>query len=176
MRDILRELPNRLLGESSDTLSRLRSDDFFAIALSDYASRKDKERTPYRRRLAARYQRAYLELIHWMARRARNSPRSLLEELAPRAAQRNPYVRMTGDGLTHATRRLTINRGRLEPEETYRLIQAFADSQQREGLDPHDGKKKRSANHLDHMDSERPLVQRIHRDMQELARDYREGL
>jgi hypothetical protein len=83
-------------------------------------------------------------------------------------------VRMTGDGLTHATRRLTINRSRLEVEETYRLIQAFADSQQREGLCPE--KSPRQANHLHGMESERPLVQRIHRDMQALARTYRESL
>jgi hypothetical protein len=77
---------------------------------------------------------------------------------------------MTGDGLTHATRRLTRNRGRLEPEETYRLIQAFADSQQR-GAVPTS-----SANAIDAMTTERKLVQRIHRDMQDLARDYRESL
>jgi hypothetical protein len=176
MRDILRELPTRFLDESTKATSRLRPEDFFAIALSDYASRKDKERTPYRRRLAADYQRAYLDLIHWVAGRARKSPRATLEELAPRAALRNPYIRMTGDGLTHATRRLTTNRSRLEPEEIYRLIQAFADSQQREGLEHTKPKGKRSANHLERMDSERPLVQRIHRDMQELARTYRESL
>ncbi|HIG70050.1 MAG: hypothetical protein ABGX04_08165 [Myxococcales bacterium] len=176
MRDILRELPARLLNESSETTSRLRPEDFFAIALSDYASRKDKQRTPYRRRLAARYQRAYLALIQWAARRARKSPRTLLEELAPRAEQRNPYARMTGDGLTHATRRLTTNRRRLKPEETYRLIQAFADSQQREDLRHAYGKGKGVANHLERMNSERPLVQRIHRDMQKLARTYRESL
>ena len=174
MRDILRELPPRLLNESSMATSRLQAEDFFEVALSDYASRKDKERTPYRRRLAARYQRAYLDLIRWVARRARQSPRATLEEIAPRAAQRNPYLRMTGDGLTHATRRLTTNRRRLEPEETYRLIQAFADSQQREGLGHTKGKG--CASHLERMASERPLVQRIHRDMQALARTYRESL
>jgi hypothetical protein len=77
---------------------------------------------------------------------------------------------MTGDGLTHATRRLTSNRGRLAPEETYRLIRAFADSQQRE-----EGAPSRS-DPDDAMSCERPLVRRIHRDLQRLASDYRESL
>jgi hypothetical protein len=77
---------------------------------------------------------------------------------------------MTGDGLTHATRRLTTNRGRLAPEETYRLIMAFADSQSREG--PSDATRTDE----DPMTRERPLVRRIHRDLQRLASDYRESL
>jgi hypothetical protein len=77
---------------------------------------------------------------------------------------------MTGDGLTHATRRLTTNRGRLSPEETYRLIMAFADSQHR------DGSAYPSQTDEDPMRCERPLVRRIHRDLQRLASDYRESL
>ena len=171
MRDMLRELPSRFLGSTRESVvARLSPKDFYAIALSDYASRKDKALTPYRRRLAASYQRAYLDLMSWVGQRQRSSLRSVLEEIGPRATQRNPYARMTGDGLTHATRRLTTNRRRLAPEETYRLIQAFADSQQR------DEKPGAPPNHIDAMASERSLVQRIHRSMQALARDYRESL
>ena len=77
---------------------------------------------------------------------------------------------MTGDGLTHATRRLTTNRNRLAPEETYRLIRAFARSQHqdREECEPSDGRSE--------MREERPLVQRLHRDLKQLATDYRESL
>lgn len=170
MRDMLRELPRQLLDRSENARARIKPKDFYAIALSNYASRKDKELTRYRRRLAASYQRAYLDLMTWTSRSQRRSLRSVLEEIAPRAARRNPYARMTGDGLTHATRRLTTNRRRLEPEETYRLIQAFADSQQREDV------ASSPANHIDAMTTERSLVQRIHRSMQDLARDYRESL
>ena len=102
------------------------------MAISDYASRKDRRLTPYRRRLASAYQRAFLDLCRWSARKRELSPREVLEAIAPAAAQRNPRARMTGDGLTHATRRLTTNRGRLAPEETYRLVQAFVDSQRLE--------------------------------------------
>jgi hypothetical protein len=77
---------------------------------------------------------------------------------------------MTGDGLTHATRRLTTNRGRLAPEETYRLVQAFVDSQRLEAV-PSDRETG-----PDRMASERPLLRRIHRDMLQIADDFRESL
>jgi len=170
MRDVLRELPRRLIELSPDGSEPLPPDLFYEIALSDYASRKDRQSTPYRRRLARKYQHAFLELCGWAARRRRHSLASQLEELAPRATRRNPYARMTGDGLTHATRRLTSNRGRLAPEEMYRLIMAFADSQQREVSSP-DSRAAEGA-----MARERPLVRRIHRDLQRLSSDYRESL
>jgi uncharacterized protein YdiU (UPF0061 family) len=170
MRDVLRELPQRLIDLSRDGTAELPPDAFYEIALSDYASRKDRKLTPYRRRLARNYQRAFVELCVWAASRRRCSLESILAELAPRAAARNPYARMTGDGLTHATRRLTTNRGRLAPEETYRLIRAFADSQGREGPDSPINTDE------DAMICERPLVRRIHRDLQRLASDYRESL
>ncbi len=170
MRDVLRELPQRLIDLSGDGTAILSPDAFYKIALSDYASRRDRQLTAYRRRLARNYQHALLELCDWAARRRRRSLESVLAELAPRAAARNPHARMTGDGLTHATRRLTCNRGRLAPEETYRLIMAFADSQQRD--DPSFG----SLADEDKMTCERPLVRRIHRDLQRLASDYRESL
>ena len=170
MRDVLRELPQQLLDLSRDGAKPLPAAAFYKIALSDYASRRDRQLTPYRRRLARNYQRAFLELCAWTARRRRRSLESVLAELAPRAAARNPHARMTGDGLTHATRRLTTNRGRLAPEETYRLIMAFANSQQRD--DP--GSRRRADE--DAMSCERPLVRRIHRDLQRLTSDYRESL
>jgi hypothetical protein len=77
---------------------------------------------------------------------------------------------MTGDGLTHATRRLTRNRRRLAPEETYRLVQAFVDTQL---LD--DVPERRTAG-VDAMAFERPLIRRIHRDMLQIADDFRESL
>jgi uncharacterized protein YdiU (UPF0061 family) len=170
MRDVLRELPQRLIDFSPDGATPLLPNAFYEIALSDYASRKDRQLTAYRRRLARNYQAAYIELCDWTAQRRRRSRESVLAELAPRALARNPYGRMTGDGLTHATRRLTTNRGRLAPEETYRLIMAFAESQEREAPCA------RSQAHEEAMACERPLVRRIHRDLQRLASDYRESL
>lgn len=170
MRDVLRELPQRLIEHSQKDIAILSPDTFFDIALSNYASRKDRELTPYRRQLARTYQHAFLELCDWTASRRRRSLESVLSELAPRAAARNPHARMTGDGLTHATRRLTTNRGRLAPEETYRLIMAFASSQERDARASNDPAGE------DAMSHERSLVRRIHRDLQRLASDYRESL
>jgi len=169
MRDVLRELPERLLQSAAEGSPRLPAKDFYAIALSDYASRKDRQINPYRRQLALAYQRHYLQLVDAIAARRHRSRAAVLAELSDRAVLRNPYARMTGDGLTHATRRLTSNRGRLAPEETFRLLRAFADFQQRE-ISPG------PASTADAMADERPLVRRIHRDLLALARDFRESL
>ncbi|MAG34581.1 MAG: hypothetical protein CL908_27245 [Deltaproteobacteria bacterium] len=125
MRDVLRELPDRLRACSTDASGRLDPEDFYKIALSDYASPKDRTSSPYRRRLAFAYQRAYLDLIGTIARRRQSTPDEVLREIAPCAIARNPYARMTGDGLAHAARRLSHSCRRLAAEETYRLIQAF---------------------------------------------------
>jgi uncharacterized protein YdiU (UPF0061 family) len=170
MRDVLRELPERLLDFSATGDRRLAPDVFYGLALSNYASRKDRKQSAYRRRIANDYQMAYLELFQWVAKRRRTSLRSVLRGVAPVAAARNPYARMTGDGLTHATRRLTKNRGRLAPEETYRLIRAFAESQDHKQADPGPSEPE------DPMAGERPLVRRIHRDLQRLVSEYRESL
>ena len=166
MRDVLRELPAKLLAQASPGSERLSPEDFYRIALSNYASRADRAASPYRRRIALDYQRHYLQAIAWLAQRRRGRPETALASIRAAAEARNPHARMTGDGLTHATRRLTSNRKRLAPEEAYRLVQAFADFQEREPAD-------RPPSPLD---DERPLVRRIHRDLLALAEEYREGL
>ena len=170
MRDVLRELPARLLEASPDAKVRLPAEAFHAIACSDYASRADRRATPYRRRMAADYQRAYLDVMRWVADRRGGTPAELLAEIAPHADARNPYARMTGDGLTHATTRLSRACRRLAPEECYRLVQAFAASQHQarpSGTEAPEAP-------LDLAD-ERPLVRRLHRAIQRLVEDYRES-
>jgi uncharacterized protein YdiU (UPF0061 family) len=164
MRDVLRELPARLLERSDEDDPRLSPKAFYDVALSDYASRADRRLTTHRRRVAHAYQQAYLDLIDTLSARRRRSRRATLTHLLPSARSRNPYARMTGDGLTHATRRLSVNRGRLRPEESHRLIQAFADSQQREAAPAPD------------LSNERPLVQRLLSDLLAITRDFRESL
>jgi len=164
MRDVLRELPDALAARRVDADPRLSADEFYAIALSDYASRADRRSTDHRRRLARQYQQAYLDLVDVFAKRKRRSRQRTLERLAPRARERNPVARMTGDGLTHATRRLSVNRRRLKPEESHRLVQAFADFQERD-----DGLQADLA-------GERPIVQRLLRDLIALTHEFRESL
>jgi hypothetical protein len=166
MRDVLRELPAKLLAQEAPGSERISPEAFYRIALSNYASRADRGASPYRKRIALDYQRHYLQAIRWLAQRRRCRPQTALSAIRAAAEARNPQARMTGDGLTHATRRLTGNRKRLAPEEAYRLVQAFADFQERE---PTGGPPSP-------LDDERPLVRRIHRDLLALAEEYREGL
>ena len=166
MRDVLRELPGQLLAQKERGNERLSPEAFYRIALSNYASRADRAASPYRRRIALDYQRYYLEGIAWLARRRRCCQKPALASIRAAAEARNPYARMTGDGLTHATRRLTTNRKRLAPEEAFRLVQAFADFQEREP----------ATRPSSPLDDERPLVRRIYRDLLALAEEYREGL
>jgi uncharacterized protein YdiU (UPF0061 family) len=172
MRDVIRELPQRLLEALDVGRRRIALDDFLDIALSDYASRKDRRATPYRRREASLYQRAYLELMETIAGNEERDLEALLSRIAPLAAARNPYARMTGDGLTHATQRLAAQRSRLTPEETYRLIEAFVDSQDLGARAAVIG----TAPEIDAMADARPLVQRLHDAIQQVSLDFRESL
>jgi uncharacterized protein YdiU (UPF0061 family) len=169
MRDILRELPQRLLESMDRGADRLSADAFLDIALSAYASRKDRNATNYRRRTAMLYQKAYLELVSLVARAEDRDPPALLAAIAPRAAARNPYARMTGDGLAHATKQIAAKRSRLTPEEIYRLIDAFVREQD-------------FANRASDLDAanamadERPLVRRLHDALRNVSVDFRESL
>lgn len=188
MRDILRELPRRLLegqvraqvraqGEDQDEgnteqtrradrgAMRLSPRAFFDIALSAYASRADRRVTPYRKAQARAYQRDYLALVDRAAELLNEARTPVLAAVADRAERRNPYARMTGDGLTHATRQITARRRDLAPEEIFELLRAYADFQQREGPPPSDP-----------LEGQRPLVQRLHRKLRRLTEDFRESL
>ncbi len=170
MRDVLRELPARLAPAASDVRPEIPAAAFYEIARSNYASRRDRKLTPHRIQQARAYQRAYLALCARIAQRRHVPLPEILAELAPRARARNPYARMTGDGLTHAAQRLATSKSRLAAVETYHLIEAFADSQdRREENTPTRAGRAAIA-------GERPLVRRIHDELERLAIEYREGL
>ncbi|MEZ4334543.1 MAG: hypothetical protein R3F35_22540 [Myxococcota bacterium] len=170
MRDVLRELPARLAPSASGVRPEIPADAFYEIALSNYASRRDRRVTPSRAQQARAYQRAYVAVCERVAQRRRVSVADVLADLVPRARVRNPYARMTGDGLTHAAHRIATSRRRLAAEETYRLIEAFADTQDRNEKD----RARRTPRVA--MAGERPLVRRIHEELERLALEYREGL
>ncbi len=143
MRDLLRVLPMHHAGahreegdeRAADTSAPrlLTGDELLSIALSDYASRKDARGTPYRRRVARRLQRSYLELVGAIARASGDRPAALCARLAERSAVINRDGRMTGDSIDYASQRLMRRRRELGPEGLYRMIRAFADEQD---LDP----------------------------------------
>ncbi|MBK7950086.1 MAG: hypothetical protein IPK00_15345 [Deltaproteobacteria bacterium] len=170
MRDVLRELPARLAPAAVGVKPEIPAETFYEIALSNYASRRDRRMSPTRRQQARAYQRAYLAVCERVAQRRHVPLTDVLADLAPRARLRNPYARMTGDGLTHAAKRLATSRRRLAPEETYRLIEAFADSQdRREEARTHAAARTSIA-------AARKLVRRIHEDLEQLSLEYRESL
>jgi uncharacterized protein YdiU (UPF0061 family) len=170
MRDVLRELPARLAPAASGVRPEIPAAAFYEIALSNYASRRDRRISAHRRQQALAYQRAYVALCERVAQRRHLPLTEILAELAPRARARNPFARMTGDGLTHAAQRLATSKSRLSAEETYHLIDAFADSQDR-----HDENMPPRATHASFA-GERPLVRRIHDELERLSIEYREGL
>jgi hypothetical protein len=136
VRDLLRELPKRWLERSEAEGSKLfgrgthvPGREVLDIALSDYASRSDRKPTPHRLRMAAQLQRAWLELIRSESRRRRVPARRLLADVAVRAARMNPYDRITGDSVDHASARLLRRRRTLSPESLYRLVARFTDYQ-----------------------------------------------
>jgi hypothetical protein len=170
MRDVLRELPARLAPTASGIRPEIPADAFYEIALSNYASRRDRRRTPSRSQRARAYQRAYVAVCERVAQRRRVPLQELLADIAPRARARNPYARMTGDGLTHAAQRLATSRKQLAAVETYHLIEAFADSQDR--------REASAAAHASRamLAGERRIVKRIHEELERLSIEYREGL
>lgn len=170
MRDVLRELPARLAPAAAGVRPEIPAEAFYEIALSNYASRRDRRTTPARRQRARAYQRAYLAVCEKVAHRRHVPVGEVLAEIAPRARIRNPYARMTGDGLTHAAQRLATRRRNLAAVETYHLIEAFADSQDRR----ENGSARGSARIS--IAAERRLVRKLHDELEQLALEYRESL
>lgn len=174
--DVLRDLPIRYAAcfeGASETPSRdalmLEPRAFLDLALSDYASSRDRELTEHRARMAREFQRAYLDLVDAVARQTGSSRRRTIEGLAARTPILNPYDRITGDAVDHAAGRLLGRRPRLSPESIHRLIQAFVDDQDQ---DPERfvARAKSGEQRLSSVE------RRVLRSMRRIARDFREGL
>ncbi len=125
-RDLLRELPARYLANG---LRPLDAREVLSIALSSFATRRDRRATRYRRARARELQSAYLDLLARAARRIRRPRSDLLGEIAARAAVANRYARITGEASIYAAKRLLRNRRRLGLEGTGRVIHAFVAEQ-----------------------------------------------
>ena len=141
---------------------------FLEIAASTYASRRDRQATPYRRRMAAEFQRAYLDVVRAAARISGWTPTVLLDSVARRSAVINRFDRITGDSATYATRRLLRSRGKLSVESVGWLIEQFVEAQD---LSPPDQPGKRGAAAV-----LQPDVKRILDALLELVAELRHGL
>jgi len=120
-RDLLRELPTRLLA----TGRRLGASEILDIAASSYASRRDRRVTPQRARMAREFERAYCALVTTAAELSGQSEDEVLRSLARRSAVINRYERITGDSIDFITARLIRKRKQLSLEQLHRVIDCF---------------------------------------------------
>ncbi|HXV76842.1 MAG TPA: hypothetical protein VD788_11060 [Candidatus Polarisedimenticolaceae bacterium] len=162
-RDLLRELPGRLLAGGAELPPEL----LIEIALSTFATHRDRAMTPQRIRQAIRFRQAYRGLIETAARLTGRSVPLVLADVAARAAILNRYDRITGDGILHAAERLHRGRRRLGPEGVYAVVDGVARYQTRlpERAAPADARPPRVAG-----------AERIFDGIVELLADCRHGL
>jgi len=165
-RDLLRELP-AILRERPDGP---QPDEVLKIALSRYASRRDREATPWRRRMARELVRAYRALVEAAAREAGCTVAALLARVAARASIIDRAERITGDGIDFAAARLLRNRSLLTPDELRDLVERFTDHQD---LTP--GPERRSR-WVRGGSPPSPVVGAVLARMLRMVRDHREGL
>jgi hypothetical protein len=120
IRDLLRELPRRLLaGERT-----LGPREFLALAASSYASRRDRTATAARTRHVHAFQKAYLELVEAGAALTGASTRATLRRLSSRAEALHGFARITGDACIEVSSALA--RGRRRAEDNYAIVEALA--------------------------------------------------
>jgi hypothetical protein len=162
-RDLLRELPRRFLA----SLAPIPATEFMEIALSNYATAEDRVLTPYRRRQAGAFQRAYLELLQAAADHAQMPMPRLLSLLAERAARINRYARITGDSVSHMVQALIARRRRLSSRMFHTVIERFIRDQV---LDPDAG----AAGSAPPVRG--PEARRLLQGLTAVMEEYREGL
>jgi len=125
VRDLLRELPGRLLAEGGP----LPAEEIVEIAASTYADKKDRSVTPHRRRMSRELQEGYLELAQAAARQNRTSLPAMLEQLADRSAVINTFARITGDAIAYAATGMVKEGETFSPEALHSIVERFAVSQ-----------------------------------------------
>lgn len=165
-RDLLRELPAFLRERPAGPTP----DEVLAVALSRYASRRDRESTPWRRRKAREFVRAYCAVVSVAAREAGCATATLVSRIAARAATINRADRITGDGIDFAAARLLRSRHSLSPDELRELVERFVDQQD---LTPAPAHGRRSARVT--TPPTRAVAAVLAR-MLRVVRDHREGL
>ena len=126
-RDLLRELPGRLLERGG----RVPPGEVLELALSTYATPADRQPTRLRLRHAARFVRAYVKLVEAAGRRSGRNLVLMLGDVAARSAIINRPDRVTGDGVLYAAERLARLRRRLGPDGVYEVVRRFGAHQTR---------------------------------------------
>ena len=126
-RDLLRQLPQRYREKPEPLGAR----EFIEIGASDYASRRDRIPSGYRRRIIREFQLRYLELIEVAAGAEGSALSRVLHDVAERSARINQRDRITGDGIDYVTARLQRLWRKLPSARFHALVEAFIASQDR---------------------------------------------
>lgn len=124
-RDVLRELPQRLLR----TRAPMDGREFLKLALSSYASARDRRATRARLAHAHAFQVLYLRLVERAARRTGRPVQSVLQSCAERSAVINRFARITGDSVAWVVRTLIRRRRSMTPERFMETIRDFVGAQ-----------------------------------------------
>jgi uncharacterized protein YdiU (UPF0061 family) len=125
MRDLLRELPERLCAGARE----ISAEEFIDMMRSSYASERDVRLYPARRVRVRRFQRSYSSLIRRAAVIDGRGFDSMLRAVAFRSAQINRYDRITGDGVLIAAKRLLSAYKDMNHKEMYSVFRGFVDAQ-----------------------------------------------
>lgn len=158
MRDLLRELPERLRAGASP----ITPEAFIDVMRSSYASERDVRLYPARRTRVRRFQRSYIELMRRASTLQGRSLDATLRAVAHRSALLNRPDRVTGDGVLIAARRLLAGHKNMTHKEMYAVFHGFVEAQ------------RPRANALPALRG--AACQRLHGSMLQAIRAHREGL
>jgi len=120
LRDILREMPDKLLqGEI------FSDQEFLDIMKSKYASKKDMEITPGRHARIADFKKIYSRLINRYAALSGKETKTILKGVSKRSAIINRYDRITGNAMVYIAQRLSRFRNKITQQDFQAIIDNF---------------------------------------------------
>jgi hypothetical protein len=125
MRDVLRELPKKLLEDGKP----FDSTEFTAVAKSSYAKRADLKMSASRSKKIKRFQEIYEKLVVKASGYRRIKVNTCLQVVVNNSAIINRFERVTGNAMCLVVERLLKQKPRLGLEEFHQLIFDLIDSQ-----------------------------------------------
>ncbi len=164
MRDILRELPEKLLATNQPFDSKA----FTEVAKSSYANRYDLKITRSREKRIKIFQDLYVEIIGIAAANRRVKPETCMKMVSKNSSIINRFERVTGDSMCLVVEKLLKQKPRLGIEQFHQLVFDLIDSQI---LDP-----KRVDGPYENIDKLDKRNKRIVQNYMHLIKLQREGL
>ena len=125
MRDVLRELPKKLLSETG----RPTPAEFMTIMASSFATRADRVIKGKKSRRIQTYMKLYEDLIGHVAKHDRQTPKRVLLKVVMRSGQINRADRVTGNSILLMADRLAKADARLSQDDLQGLIEAVIGQQ-----------------------------------------------